>query len=173
MHNANTPAKSVAIIGAKLNRLGRSVTTVESCTGGGIAYALTALAGSSNWFERGYVTYSNTAKSAMVGVSYALLEKYGAVSNEVAEAMAVGGLKHADADYALSVTGIAGPDGGSKDKPVGTVCFGWTGPDNYVQVEKIIFRGNRDDVRSQAIAHSLAGLLRILENEHSANNQYK
>ena len=173
MNNANIPNKVVAIIGKRLVKLGRSVTTVESCTGGGVAHSLTAISGSSNWFERGYVTYSNAAKTEMVGVSEALLEKHGAVSNEVAEAMALGGLKHADADYALSVTGIAGPDGGTKDKPVGTVCFGWAGPDNYVQAEKIIFRGDRDEVRCQTIVHSLAGLLKILENEHSANSQYK
>lgn len=166
MNNANRPDELVALIGKRLNQLGRSVTTVESCTGGGIAQSLTAISGSSNWFERGYITYSNAAKAEMIGVPESLLEKYGAVSNEVAESMALGGLKQANADYALSVTGIAGPDGGSKDKPVGTVCFGWAGADNLIQSEKIILEGDRNAVRYQTIVHSLTGLLKILEHEN-------
>ena len=154
--------KLVSTIGKILTESGQTVTTVESCTGGGIANLLTAIPGSSNWFDRGFVTYSNSAKTQMVGVPEKLLEQYGAVSNEVAESMATGGLNHAGASYALSVTGIAGPGGGTADKPVGTVCFGWAGPENLVQSEKILFPGDRQEIRSQSIEYSLSRLIEIM-----------
>lgn len=140
----------------------QTVCTVESCTGGGIAYAITAVAGSSNWFERGYVTYSNDAKSSMVNVPRELLREHGAVSVEVAESMAMGGRQSAGAEFALAVTGIAGPGGGSKEKPVGTVCFGWAGP-GVLASERIVFDGDREMVRSQTTLHALSGLLEMLK----------
>jgi nicotinamide-nucleotide amidase len=152
----------VSSIGKILTETGQTVTTVESCTGGGIAYSLTAIPGSSNWFNRGFVTYSNSAKTQMVDVPEKLLEQYGAVSNEVAESMATGGLHRAGASYAVSVTGIAGPGGGTADKPVGSVCFGWAGPGNLVQSEKIVFPGDRQEIRSRSIEFSLSRLIEIM-----------
>jgi nicotinamide-nucleotide amidase len=152
----------VSAIGEYLTESGQTVTTVESCTGGGIAHLLTAIPGSSNWFDRGFVTYSNSAKTQMVDVPEKTLDQYGAVSNEVAESMAVGGLNRAGASYAISVTGIAGPDGGTAEKPVGTVCFGWAGPENLVLSEKIVIPGDRQEVRSRSIEYSLSRLIEIM-----------
>ena len=111
-------------VGQALKARGATVTTAESCTGGWVAKTLTDIAGSSAWFERGFVTYGNEAKSQMIGVSEATLLDHGAVSEPVVVEMAIGALRAARADYAISVSGIAGPDGGSAEKPVGTVCFG-------------------------------------------------
>ena len=141
-----------------------TVTTVESCTGGGIAHALTAIAGSSAWFEYGFVTYSNPAKTEMVGVSTGLLDLYGAVSVEVASAMASGGRNKSGADHALSVTGIAGPGGATPGKPGGTVCFGWAGPDNRMTTGLQVFSGDRESVRNQSVVYSLSGFLEYLDN---------
>jgi len=135
------------------------VTTVESCTGGGIAFALTGIAGSSNWFERGLITYDNQAKSDLAGVSMDLIIAHGAVSEVVAAAMAAGGQARAGADYCMSVTGIAGPGGGSVGKPVGTVCFGWVGQRRVPQTDTALFEGDRRDVRQQSIDFALRGLL--------------
>ena len=148
-----------------LGQRNRNVSTVESCTGGGIAHVLTGIAGSSQWFEYGFVTYSNAAKTALVGVSPELLSRYGAVSIEVAEAMAAGGRRVSGSDYAVSVTGIAGPGGGSVEKPVGTICFGWAGPENRNCTDQQWFDGDRESVRSQSVYHSLSMLLDGLENE--------
>ena len=125
-----------------------------------MAQCLTAIAGSSNWFERGFVTYSNEAKQEMLGIDAQTLLTHGAVSETTAGAMASGALRHSRADWALSITGIAGPSGGSADKPVGMVCFGWAGPDSLTEVETRIFSGNREAVRSQSVAHALGGLLK-------------
>ena len=143
-----------------------TLTTVESCTGGGIACALTAVAGSSSWFERGLVTYSNEAKTELAGVPVALISKFGAVSIEVAASMASGGLKAAHSDFALSVTGIAGPDGGSPEKPVGTVCFGWAFKTRGVETERIVFSGDRHEVRFKTIEHALQGMLNRILDRH-------
>jgi nicotinamide-nucleotide amidase len=140
----------------------QTVTTVESCTGGGVAYQLTAVAGSSNWFEKGFVTYSNQAKTEMVGVAEALIEAHGAVSIEVAAAMAEGGRHRANASYAVSITGIAGPGGGTPDKPVGTVCFGWASPSGEVKTSRILFKGDRVSVRLQSVNYALAELVKLL-----------
>ncbi len=147
-------------VGSLLLANGQRLATAESCTGGWVAQCLTAIAGSSNWFERGFVTYSNEAKQEMLGIDAQTLLTHGAVSETTAGAMASGALRHSRADWALSITGIAGPSGGSADKPVGMVCFGWAGPDSLTEVETRIFSGNREAVRSQSVAHALGGLLK-------------
>jgi len=137
----------------------------ESCTGGMVAQSVTAIAGSSAWFDRGFVTYSNAAKTDMLGVPEALIAAHGAVSEPVAQAMATGALQHSQAQVSGAVTGIAGPGGGSQYKPVGTVCFAWAryGADgaNDVIVETRHFAGDRSQVREQAANYLLAGLLRL------------
>ncbi len=137
------------------------MASAESCTGGLIAAACTELSGSSDWFERGFVTYSNAAKTDSLGVPAALIEAHGAVSEPVARAMAAGAVAHSAAHCALSVTGVAGPTGGSADKPVGTVWFGWSTPAG-VTTEHRRFDGDRAAVRAQAVRHALAGLLQRL-----------
>ena len=146
-------------VGAALLGTGQRLATAESCTGGWVAQSLTAIAGSSDWFERGFVTYSNTAKQEMLGVSPATLDQHGAVSEATAAAMAAGALRHSHADWALAITGIAGPGGGSADKPVGSVCFGWAGPDGCIAVESRRFEGSREEIRAQSVAYALAGIL--------------
>jgi nicotinamide-nucleotide amidase len=138
-----------------------TLTTAESCTGGLIAAACTDLAGSSNWFERGFVTYSNTAKSELLGVPPALIEQHGAVSEPVARAMAAGALRHSHAQVAIAVTGVAGPGGGSADKPVGTVWFGFGLP-HGVTTEVRHFEGDRAAVRLAAVQHALARVTALM-----------
>lgn len=135
------------------------VATAESCTGGMIAAALTDIAGSSDVVERGFVTYSNRAKTELLGVSGELIARVGAVSAEVAEAMAQGALAHAPVDLAVAVTGIAGPGGGSAEKPVGLVHFGIARKGGVVRTEHRIFPGDRAAVRRATVAHALALLL--------------
>ena len=135
--------------------------TAESCTGGGVAQAVTDIAGSSAWFERGFVTYSNASKAELLGVPAALIAQCGAVSEEVAAAMAQGALANSAADVALSTTGIAGPGGAVAGKPVGTVCFAWSRA-GATHTERRVFGGDRAAVRAQAVAHALAGLLRLV-----------
>lgn len=137
---------------------GWMMVTAESCTGGLIAARCTDLSGSSNWFERGFVTYSNAAKSELVGVPAALIAQHGAVSEPVARAMASGALGHARAQVSVAVTGIAGPTGGSADKPVGTVWFAWC-VDDQVSSERRVFEGDRRAVREATVLHALHGLL--------------
>lgn len=144
-----------------LLRRGQRLVTAESCTGGLIAGALTALPGSSVWFERGWVTYSNAAKIEELGIDAHLLMTHGAVSEEVAAAMATGARTRGQADFALSVTGIAGPDGGTPEKPVGTVCFGWSTP-THTLTETWHFTGDRQRVREQSVSQALAGLISVL-----------
>ena len=148
-----------AQVGELLRTNGQRLATAESCTGGWIAQCLTAIAGSSDWFERGFVTYSNEAKREMLGVEADTLVAHGAVSEATAAAMAAGALRHSHADWALAVTGIAGPGGGSPDKPVGTVCFGWACSDGRVETQTVHFAGDRELVRTQTVAHALEGLL--------------
>lgn len=138
------------------------LATAESCTGGMIAARCTDLAGSSQWFERGFVTYSNAAKTELLGVDAALIDQHGAVSEPVARAMAEGALRHAKAQVAVAVTGIAGPTGGSADKPVGTVWFGWATPQG-VACERQCFAGDRAAVRSATVEHALRGLVQRLQ----------
>ena len=137
---------------------GRMLATAESCTGGGIAEKVTALAGSSAWYSYSVVSYSNTAKEKILGVDSSTLEQYGAVSEPVAQEMAVGVARLAGAKVTVSVTGIAGPSGGSPEKPVGTVCIGWF-VDGKVTVERFLFSGNREQVRQQTIEKALEGVL--------------
>lgn len=140
----------------------QKLVTAESCTGGGIGFVLTDLAGSSVWLEGGFITYSNEAKQQHLDVSADTLEQHGAVSEETASQMAQGALANSPADYSLSVTGIAGPAGGSKDKPVGTVSFGWADRNGRVATETQVFSGDRAEVREQTIVYALSGLLRFL-----------
>lgn len=142
-------------IGRALKARGATVTTAESCTGGWIAKAITDIAGSSAWFERGFVTYSNEAKSQMIGVSEATLRDNGAVSEPVVVEMAIGALRAARADYAISVSGVAGPDGGSVEKPVGTVWFGVASVSGRGVTRRECFAGDREAVRRQATAYAL------------------
>ena len=138
------------------------LATAESCTGGWIAQALTAIAGSSVWFERGLVTYSNAAKQELLGVSADTLKTYGAVSEEAAREMASGILARSRAQVALSVTGIAGPTGGTAAKPVGTVCFAWVIADVAMESQTLWFEGDREAVRRQSVIAALKGLLQRL-----------
>lgn len=155
-------------LGQALQARGWQLALAESCTGGMVAQAVTAIAGSSVWFDRGFVTYSNAAKMDMLAVSAALLETHGAVSEPVAEAMARGVLLHSLAHISGAITGVAGPGGGSPLKPVGMVCFAWairesTGDPVNVVVETRHFAGDRTQVRQQATSTLLAGLLRLAE----------
>ena len=140
----------------------QKLVTAESCTGGWVAQCLTAIAGSSEWFDRGFVTYSNEAKQEMLGVPTDTLAEHGAVSQPVAVAMAEGALRNSRADWAVAITGIAGPSGGSTEKPVGTVCFAWACRDGRVATGTCHFAGNREGVRAQSVAHALAGLIEQL-----------
>jgi nicotinamide-nucleotide amidase len=135
------------------------LTTAESCTGGWAAQVITHTAGSSDWFERGFVTYSNEAKIELLGVAPETLEQFGAVSPETAARMAEGALKSSKAMISLSITGIAGPTGGSPGKPVGTVCFAWCRVGQTTDTETVVFAGDREAVRRQAVVHALKGLL--------------
>lgn len=147
--------KTAAEVLAKARAAGVMVATAESCTGGMVAAALTAIAGSSDVFERGFVTYSNQAKTGMLGVDAALIQAEGAVSEPVARAMAVGALAHSEAQLAVSITGIAGPGGGSDAKPVGLVWFAVAVDGGLIHSESHIFSGDRDSVRQQACATAL------------------
>ncbi len=140
------------------------MATAESCTGGLIAAACTELAGSSTWFERGFVTYSNAAKTEMLGVDPTLIAQCGAVSEPVVRAMAQGALLHSKAQVAVAVTGVAGPSGGSADKPVGTVWIGWATPDG-ISSELRHFEGDRAEVRAATVWHALESLLSLLRKE--------
>ena len=146
-------------IGETLQRRGWTAATAESCTGGWIAKCMTDVAGSSAWFDRGFVTYSNGAKQDMLGVDAAVLDAEGAVSEATVAAMVRGALAHSRADIAVAVSGIAGPGGGRPGKPVGTVCFAWATRDGMQRLATGHFEGDRDTVRQQAVAHALQGLL--------------
>ena len=148
-------------VGEALKARGLKLVTAESCTGGWVAMALTAVAGSSDWFERGYVTYSNAAKREDLGVAAETLACHGAVSEQAAREMAAGALKKGGARVALAITGVAGPAGGTPAKPVGTVCFAWTDGSKMVS-ETRRFDGDRERVRRQSVERSLQGLLELL-----------
>lgn len=157
----DTTAALVEQLASALKARGLMMATAESCTGGLIAGACTDVSGSSDWFERGFVTYSNAAKHGMLGVPALLIEQHGAVSEPVARAMASGALAHSPAQLAVAVTGVAGPTGGSAEKPVGTVWFGWATPQG-VFTEHQRFDGDRAAVRQATVRHALAGLLQRL-----------
>lgn len=160
------PARSVeqscAFLADALTHGELMLATAESCTGGLIAAACTDLPGSSVWFERGFVTYSNAAKSQQLGVSADLIAQHGAVSEPVARAMALGAIRHSQAQISLAVTGIAGPSGGSPDKPVGTVWFGFS-LQGSLHSEMRCFTGDRAAVRSQTTQHALSRLVQLLQ----------
>jgi len=158
---STTTEALVQQLATELLARGWMLATAESCTGGLIAGACTDLAGSSAWFERGFVTYSNAAKVQMLGVAAALIAQHGAVSEPAARAMAQGALQHSHAQVALAVTGVAGPGGGSADKPVGTVWFGWA-LNGEVVSEVQHFAGDRAAVRQATVRHSLRRLLDLL-----------
>jgi nicotinamide-nucleotide amidase len=154
----------LALIGQLAQRLrerGWMMASAESCTGGLIAGACTELSGSSDWFERGFVTYSNRAKTELLGVDATLIDDHGAVSEPVARAMAVGAVERSGARCAVAVTGVAGPTGGTPDKPVGTVWFGWCTPAG-IFTERQRFNGDRAAVRRASVVHALGGLLQRL-----------
>jgi nicotinamide-nucleotide amidase len=152
-------------LGAQFRARGLRLVTAESCTGGWIAKTITDVAGSSAWFERGFVTYSNESKQEMLGVSAAALREHGAVSEIVACAMASGALKVSRGDIAVAVTGIAGPDGGSAAKPVGTVWFAWAGRDGRMESECRRFSGDRDAVRRASVEHALRTLIKWTDHD--------
>jgi nicotinamide-nucleotide amidase len=151
----------VDALARELKARGLMMATAESCTGGLIAGACTEISGSSEWFERGFVTYSNAAKHELLDVPVTLIEQHGAVSEPVARAMAAGAVAHSPAQLAVAVTGVAGPTGGSAEKPVGTVWFGWATPQG-VFTEHQRFDGDRAAVRQATVQHALAGLLHRL-----------
>jgi nicotinamide-nucleotide amidase len=152
-------------LGQSLKAKGHKIATAESCTGGWIAQAITEISGSSAWFDRGFVTYSNNAKVQMLGVNPQTLAEHGAVSAEVAQQMAVGALANSEADWAIAVTGIAGPDGGSEEKPVGTVYVAWQSKTGFSKVEKLNLSGNRHQIRKQTVEKAIGdGIMNYLSN---------
>lgn len=153
-------------LGELLSRHRLMLVTAESCTGGGIAAAVTSVAGSSGWFERGFVTYSNAAKRELLDVQEATLLAHGAVSEATVREMAAGALRHSAAQVAVAVSGIAGPDGGTPDKPVGTVCLGWSGAGMPSRSETRHFPGDRAAVQRQSVAAALAGVIEFVGQRH-------
>ncbi|MGC9403030.1 nicotinamide-nucleotide amidase [Vibrio genomosp. F10 str. 9ZC157] len=138
------------------------LATAESCTGGAVATAITDIAGSSSWFDRAFVTYSNEAKVEMLGVQTQTLDQYGAVSEPVVMEMVTGALTHSNATIAVSISGIAGPGGATEDKPVGTVCFAWADTNGWTKIDTVHFDGDRSSVRSQAVEYALQTLVGYL-----------
>ncbi|MEK7717764.1 MAG: nicotinamide-nucleotide amidase [Pseudomonadota bacterium] len=149
-------------VGAALNSLGLMLTTAESCTGGGVAQALTDISGSSAWFERGFVTYSNLSKVEMLGVRQSTLDTHGAVSESTVCEMAAGALVHSHAHISLAVSGIAGPEGGTSEKPVGTVWFAWALRDGEMHAQRHFLHGDRAAVREQSVQIALQGVFDLL-----------
>jgi nicotinamide-nucleotide amidase len=149
-------------LGGKLCARGWMLATAESCTGGWVGQVLTAIPGSSAWYERGFVTYANVAKQEMLGVAAATLDTFGAVSEETAQAMATGALTHSHAQAALAISGIAGPGGGTPHKPVGLVCYGWALADGTRMSSTCRLDGDREEIRSRAVAAALRGLIDLI-----------
>ena len=149
-------------VGRALERRQLMMATAESCTGGWIGQAVTMVPGSSVWFERGFITYTYISKRELLGVKGSTLARHGAVSEAVVREMAMGALRRSHAQVAVSVSGVAGPGGGTPDKPVGTVCFGWASKRGKVVVATRRFRGDRDLVRRRAVDHALRGILALL-----------
>jgi nicotinamide-nucleotide amidase len=149
-------------VGTLLKSHGMMLTTAESCTGGGVAEAITEVPGSSAWYERGFVTYSNLSKQQMLGVRDATLKQHGAVSEMTVREMVAGALRNSSAQVALSVSGIAGPEGGTPDKPVGTVWFAWGITAGETHAKRYQLSGNRAEVRNQAVRIALQGVVNLL-----------
>jgi nicotinamide-nucleotide amidase len=158
------PTRTAQELGALLMRRGWLLATAESCTGGWLAKQVTDVPGSSGWFERGFVTYANAAKVEMLGVREQTLLAHGAVSDATVREMAEGALARSHADVAVAVSGVAGPDGGTPEKPVGLVWIAWALRDEPAQAEQFNFAGNREAVRRQAVDTALRGLIKRLEN---------
>ena len=158
----DTVIELAARVGQSLQKRGLLLTTAESCTGGGVAQAITDIAGSSDWFECGFITYSNASKTELLDVPAALIAQHGTVSEEIAAAMAQGALSNSNAHVTLSTTGIAGPGGAVPGKPVGTVCFGWAKGEE-LHTERLVLSGDRQQIREQTVMHALRGLLRFLD----------
>ncbi len=154
-------------LGDQLSGKEIEISTAESCTGGLVAAAITSIAGSSGWFDRGFVTYSNEAKQDMLGVQPETLREFGAVSEETAQELSAGALLLSFAQISVSITGIAGPDGGTDDKPVGTIWFAWSTKTESLEIEtqtkKELFSGDRDSIRQQAVVTALEGLLKLAQ----------
>lgn len=161
-----TPYELAQKIGTLLSQKKLKLATVESCTGGSLAKLITDVPGASEWFDCGFITYSNESKVRFVNVPEELIVQNGAVSQKVALAMAKGALDVTGVDIAISTTGIAGPDGGSLDKPVGTVCFGFATKESYFSTDKQIFEGDRSKVREKSVIYSLECLCNYLETGH-------
>jgi nicotinamide-nucleotide amidase len=155
--------RAAETLGARLKARRDVIVTAESCTGGWVAQELTAIAGSSAWFDRGFVTYSNAAKQEMLGVHADTISRHGAVSEETASEMARGALERSKGTVALAITGVAGPSGGTPAKPVGTVCFGWALKGRPPRAETRRFAGDREAVRRQSVEHALARVLELLD----------
>lgn len=169
MSDAARTIESLAVrVGEALRAQRLVLATAESCTAGGIGYAVTLVPGSSGWYDRGFITYSNESKMQVLGVPVAYLRDFGAVSEPVARSMAIGALAHSGAQVAVAVTGIAGPDGGTPDKPVGTVCFAWAirrdaASPPWVKTETRRFEGDRAAVRTATIVAALDTLVGLLQ----------
>jgi nicotinamide-nucleotide amidase len=148
-----------AAVGARLKEKGLVLTTAESCTGGWVAQAITSVSGSSDWFDRGFVTYSNEAKREMLGVRRETLERHGAVSEDTAREMAAGAIAASRAQIAVAITGVAGPTGGSPQKPVGMVCIAWAVYGGPADAATFRFDGDREAVRRQSVVVGLQGVL--------------
>ena len=162
-HSADAVLNALAVkVGAHLQRAGVSLATAESCTGGWVAQSITAIAGSSAWFDRGFVTYSNEAKQEMLGVAPSTIAAHGAVSEPTAGEMATGALAHSRAGIAVAITGVAGPSGGSPAKPVGTVCIAWATRGGSPSAQTFHFAGDRESVRRQSVETALEGVLQRL-----------
>ncbi len=149
-------------VGGALKARGLMLATAESCTGGWVAEAITMVPGSSDWFERGFVTYTYISKREMLGVKEDTLGKHGAVSEQTVREMATGTLARSHAQVAVAVSGVAGPTGGTPDKPVGMVCFAWSTQDGATRCETRHFAGDREAVRRQSVEHALKGILALL-----------
>jgi nicotinamide-nucleotide amidase len=161
--NSDKMLSDLLQIADRLTQTSQKLTVAESCTGGGLSAAITSIPGSSQWFDCGFITYSNEAKQRMLGVGGTSLQRYGAVSEAVAQEMAQGALAHSQAQIAVAITGIAGPGGGSVDKPVGTVWFAWQGRDITATSQCQCFAGDRQRVRQQAVAHALLTLRQLID----------
>lgn len=150
-------------LGRLLVDRGEMLAVAESCTGGWVAETVTAIPGSSAWFDRGFVTYSNAAKMEMLGVAETTLAHHGAVAEQTARAMAQGVIAHSRADWSVATTGIAGPSGATPGKPVGMVCFAWARRDGGCEAQTCHFSGNRTEIRAQAVRHALNGLIERID----------
>lgn len=161
----STDSLLAELVARTMTLRGGMLVTAESCTGGGLASILTSIPGSSVWFERGFITYSNDSKRELLGVHDDLLDSYGAVSEQAAAAMAAGAIANSHAAVSVAITGIAGPAGGTPDKPVGTVCLAWSIRNGETRTTRVVFDGDRRMIREQAILMALQGLLDLLESE--------